>query len=166
MLFINPYSPTSYFSNTGYDSPNAGQTALKKMRATWWRHQMETFSALLVICAGNSPATGEFPAQRPMTRSFDVFFDLDLYKWLNKQWWGWWFKKPSCPLWRHCNDRPLPNHNKTQQSMDRLHNYWIVHHISYSNLVIGFRINLGPLLVIVFKFCSKKLLSTTYSRQI
>ena len=30
---------------------------------TWWRHQMETFSALLVICAGNSPITGEFPAQ-------------------------------------------------------------------------------------------------------
>ena len=45
---------------------------------TWWRHQMETFSALLAICAGNSPATGEFPAQRPVTRSFDVFFDLRL----------------------------------------------------------------------------------------
>ena len=39
---------------------------------TWWRHQMETFSALLAICVGNSPATGEFPAQRPVTRSFDV----------------------------------------------------------------------------------------------
>ena len=39
----------------------------------WWRHQMETFSALLAICAGNSPVTGEFPAQRPVTRSFDVF---------------------------------------------------------------------------------------------
>ena len=33
---------------------------------------METFSALLAICAGNSPVTGEFPAQRPVTRSFDV----------------------------------------------------------------------------------------------
>ena len=40
----------------------------------WWRHQMETFSALLAICAGNSPVSGEFPAQRPVTRSFDVFF--------------------------------------------------------------------------------------------
>ena len=39
---------------------------------------METFSALLDICAGNSPATDEFPAQRPVTRSFDVFFDLCL----------------------------------------------------------------------------------------
>ena len=45
---------------------------------TWWRHQMETFSALLVFCAGNSPVTSEFPAQRPVTRSFEVFFDLHL----------------------------------------------------------------------------------------
>ena len=41
--------------------------------STWWRHQMETFSALLALCAGNSPVTGEFLAQ-----SFDVFFDLGL----------------------------------------------------------------------------------------
>ena len=39
---------------------------------SWWRHQMETFSALLAICAGNSPVSGEFPAKRPVTRSFDV----------------------------------------------------------------------------------------------
>ena len=37
---------------------------------------METFSALLALCAGNSPVTGEFPTQRPVTRSFDIFFDL------------------------------------------------------------------------------------------
>ena len=37
---------------------------------------METFSALLAISAGNSPVLGEFPAQRPVARSFDVFFDL------------------------------------------------------------------------------------------
>ena len=69
----------------------------------WWRHQMETFSASLAICAGNSPVTGEFPAQRPVTRCFGVFFDLRLNKWLSKQWWGRWFETPSCPLWRHCN---------------------------------------------------------------
>ena len=50
----------------------------------WWRHPMETFSALPAICAGNSPVTGEFPAQRPVTRSFDVFFDLRLNKRLSK----------------------------------------------------------------------------------
>ena len=47
---------------------------------TWWRHEMETFSTLLAICAGNSPVIGEFPAQRPVTRSFDVYFDL---LWIN-----------------------------------------------------------------------------------
>ena len=46
----------------------------------WWRHQMEIFSALLALCARNSPVTGDFPAQRPVTRSFDVFFDLRLNK--------------------------------------------------------------------------------------
>ena len=46
---------------------------------------------------------GEFPAQRPVTRSFDVFFDLRLNTRLSKQWWGWWFETPSSPLWRHCN---------------------------------------------------------------
>ena len=56
---------------------------------TWWRHQMETFSALLAICAENSPVPCEFPAQRPVMRSFDVFFDLRLNKRLSKQWWGW-----------------------------------------------------------------------------
>ena len=44
------------------------------VRFTWWRHQMETFSALPAISAGNSPAPGEFPAQWPVTRSFDVVF--------------------------------------------------------------------------------------------
>ena len=73
----------------------------------WWRHQMETFSALLAICAGNSPVTGEFPAQRPGTPSFDVFFDLCLAKQLSKQGWGWWFETPSCPLWRHRNGMGL-----------------------------------------------------------
>ena len=58
---------------------------------TWWRHQMETFSALLTIYAGNSPVPGEFPTQRPVTRSSDVFFDLRPNKQLRKQWWGWWF---------------------------------------------------------------------------
>ena len=69
----------------------------------WWRHQMETFSVLLALCAGNSLVSGEFHAQRPVTRSFDVFFDLRLNKRVSKQWWGWWFDTPSHPLWCHCN---------------------------------------------------------------
>ena len=69
----------------------------------WWRHQMETFSVLLAICAGNSPVTGEFPAQRPVVLSFDVFFDLGMNKQLSKQSLDWWFETPSRSLWRHCN---------------------------------------------------------------
>ena len=71
---------------------------------TWWRHQMETFSALLAICAGNSPVTDEFPAQRPATRRFDVLFDMHLNNRLSRQWWGWWFEKPSRSIWRHHNE--------------------------------------------------------------
>ena len=77
---------------------------------TWdtrWRHQMETFSALLAICAWDSPVPGEFPAQRPMKRSFDVFFDLRLNKRLSKQSWGWWIEALSRPLWRHCSETVL-----------------------------------------------------------
>ena len=52
-------------------------------------------------CAGNSPVTDEFPSQRPVTRSFGVFFDLHLNKRLSKQSWGWWFETTSRSLWRH-----------------------------------------------------------------
>ena len=75
-----------------------------KNAGTWWRHQMKTFSALLAICAGNSPVPGEFPAQRSVTRSFDVCLDLRLNKQLSKQSWGWWFETLSRPLWRHSNE--------------------------------------------------------------
>ena len=50
---------------------------------------METFSAEVSICAGNFSVTSEFPAQRPVTRSSDVSFDLRLIKRLIKQWRGW-----------------------------------------------------------------------------
>ena len=63
-----------------------------------------TFSALLAISAGNSPVPGEFPTKMPVTRSFDVFFDLRLNKRLSKQSWGWWLEALWCPLWCHRND--------------------------------------------------------------
>ena len=74
------------------------------LSVTWWRHQMETFSTLLAICAGNSPVTGLFPTQRPVTQSFDILIDLRLNKQLSKQSWGLWFETLSRPLWRHSND--------------------------------------------------------------
>ena len=60
--------------------------------STWWRHRMETFSALLARCAGNSPITGEFPSERPVMRSFDVLFSLRLNKRLSKQSRRRWFE--------------------------------------------------------------------------
>ena len=69
---------------------------------TWWCPQMETFSTLLALCVGNSPVTGEFTSQRPVTRSFDVLFDLCLNK-------GWANNRVAGDLrhhrahWRHCN---------------------------------------------------------------
>ena len=93
----------------------------------------DTFSALLVLHAGNPLVTnnmmtssngnifrvtgplcgeftgpGEFPTQRPVTRIFDVFFDLGLNKRLNKQSWGWWFETLSRPFWRHRNEFTAP----------------------------------------------------------
>ena len=52
---------------------------------------------------GEFTVTSEFPSQRPVTRSCDVFFHLRPNKPLGKQSWGWWFETPSCSLWRHCN---------------------------------------------------------------
>ena len=74
-----------------------------QLSCSWWHHQMETFSTLLALCVGNSPVTSEFPSQRPVMRSFDVFFDLHLNKRLSKQLWGRWFETPLHSLWSHCN---------------------------------------------------------------
>ena len=77
--------------------------SLDLMVGPWWRHQMKTFSALLAIFAGNSPVTGEFPAKRPATHSFDVFFQMCLNRWLGEQSWGWRFETSSRPLFCHWN---------------------------------------------------------------
>ena len=55
----------------------------------------------------SSPVPGEFPTQRPVTRSFDVYFDLHPNKQLSKQYRGWWFETLSSPLWRHRNGQRL-----------------------------------------------------------
>ena len=63
-------------------------------RISWWRHPLETFSALLAICARNSPVTGEFPAKRPVTQSFDVSL---ICAWIN----GWINNREAGDLRRH-----------------------------------------------------------------
>ena len=61
-------------------------------------------SALLAFCEGNSPVTGEFPSQRPVTRILDVFFDPILSKRFSKPSRRWWFETPLHSLWSICND--------------------------------------------------------------
>ena len=75
----------------------------RQFTISWWRHQMEAFSASLVLCNGNPPMTGGFPSERPVTQSFDVFFDLRLNKRLSKHSRRWWFEAPSTSLLCHCN---------------------------------------------------------------
>ena len=69
---------------------------------------METFSVLLALCARNSLVTDEFLSQRPVTRSFEVFFDQRLNKRLSKQSRRRWFETPLRSLWRHRNVNSTP----------------------------------------------------------
>ena len=98
-----PLSGEYNFPPWAYVSTQIVPAENKTGRRPWWRHQINTFSALLALCEGNSPVTGEFPSQRPVTRSFDVFSDLGLNKRLSKQSKRRWFETASCSLWRHCN---------------------------------------------------------------
>ena len=65
----------------------------------------DIFHVTDLLC-GEFTGPGEFPAQRPMTRSFDIFFDLCLNERLSELSWGWWFETPS---WRHCNGLAVVN---------------------------------------------------------
>ena len=91
--------------------------------------------SVTALCPGNSPVSGEFPAQRPVTRSFDVFFDLRPNKRLSKQWWGGWFEMPWSPLWRHCNGIMLI-HIIPSAAVKRNHNWscvWLSNYIPTHN---------------------------------
>ena len=77
---------------------------------SWWRHQMETFSALLDFGGGNPPITRGLPSQGPVAWSSDVLFDLHLNKRFSKRPRRWWFETPSHSLWRHYNGAILSYH--------------------------------------------------------
>ena len=101
------------------------------MMGTWWRgdetlwcHQMFTFSVSVALCVGNSPVTGEFPSQRPVTWSFNVLLDPYLKKQFGKHLWHWWFVMPSLSLWHHCNYlHRIWNHNSSISSGPIDHNW-------------------------------------------
>ena len=69
-----------------------------------WHHQIKTVSVLLALCERNPRVTGGFPSQSASNAGFGVFFDVSLYKRLNKQTSRWWCETPRCSLQRHCND--------------------------------------------------------------
>ena len=85
-------------------------TGILKLKVTGLKKIMMTssigniFSVTGPLC-GEFTGPGEYPTQRPVTRSFDVFFDLRLNKRLSKHSWGWWFETLSWSLWRHHNER-------------------------------------------------------------
>ena len=70
----------------------------------WWRHQMETFSALLALCVGNSSVTVNSPHRGQWREAlmFSLTCALNNER-LNKQSWGWWFESTLHSLWRHCH---------------------------------------------------------------
>ena len=124
---------------------------------------MEIFSELTAFCAGTSPVPGEFPSQRPVTRSFDVSFDPRLNKRLCKQ---SWFETLSRPLWRRCNELTMstleltlitihPNDTQLWQARDWMirktisrSSYWLYHWLEPPNLGL----NKSWLFI---KFCSR-----------
>ena len=75
----------------------------------WKQWRWCKYQSMYSMMTSSNENIGEFPAQRPVTRSFGVFFDLLLNKRLSKQSWGWWFETPLCPLWRHCTVRLYPS---------------------------------------------------------
>ena len=105
---VTPYSPLALYSPCQLFAPFQWD-----LITHWCQNQQHiTFNEVcrfienifdLALCVGNSPVTGEFPSQRPVTRSFDVFFDLHLNKRLRKQSRCRQYETPSCPLWCHCN---------------------------------------------------------------
>ena len=101
-IYLGGYCNALMHESNGY------RLAMFQPMANWPDDMMTSsngnMSRVTIPFAENSPVTGEFPAQRPVTRSFDVLFDLRLNKRLNKQSRGWWFEMPSHLLRRHCNE--------------------------------------------------------------
>ena len=89
-----------------------------------WKH----FPRYWPFARGIHRSSGKFPAQRPVTRSFDVFFDFRLNKRLSKQSLGWWSETPPRSLWRQCNGILCRFHchlmEGTSTYLIVLHTYW------------------------------------------
>ena len=98
---------------------------ISRYGAPWITHD-DVIKWKLSLCVGNSPVAGEFPSQRPVTRSFDVFFDLRLNKRLSKQSWSWWFETPSRSSWGHCNGMIMSWHGGIFRMTGPTDDVWIL----------------------------------------
>ena len=110
ILFIKTHfyggAHTSHFMEE-HSSPTSIFPVFMITSSNWTMFRVTGFCAgNSSVNTGNSPVTGEFPSHGPVTRSFDVFFDLRLNKRLSKQSRRWWFETPSLTLWRHVNVVP------------------------------------------------------------
>ena len=103
LVFI-PFTPKFIIFTPNHCTTLSRSYVRLKRIVSRWRHQMETFSALLTLSEGNHQSPVDIRPQRPVTCSFDVFFDLRLNKRGSKKSRSWWFEAPSRSLWRHCND--------------------------------------------------------------
>ena len=103
-LILTQYESVNLKDRVKSICTNHNKTATKDEHCAYMMTSSNgNFSALLALCAGNSPVTGEFPSQRPVTRSFDVSLICALNKRLSKQSWDWLYETPSRSLWRHYN---------------------------------------------------------------
>ena len=116
--------PSSLAATFVFLSPSLETTEVS-VNVRWWvlsaMHRTPVLSHMMTSSNGNifrvtdhlcGEFTGHrwFPTQRPVTRSFDVFFGVRLNKRLGKQSWSWWFETPSRSLWRHSNNKKIRNY--------------------------------------------------------
>ena len=94
------------------------------MTSSWLRrHQMEIFSALLDLCAGNLPIIGVFPTQRPVRRSFDVLTDVCL----NTR------RKTSYRQWRQnaAGDSVITHTDRSRYNTVQYNTIWLYKYMAY-----------------------------------
>ena len=99
---------------------------------------------------GEFTVTGEYPSKTPVTRSFNVFFELHLNTHLSKQLWGWWFEMPSRSLWRHCN-----GHGCTELTSTTMGNH-AAGEDNVSDAMLTWRLHNFPLIMYIFAPFPKK----------
>ena len=102
LMNTTQHIPVKFQKKYGFDSWKCFAKCLNMMTSS----NGSIFRVTGPLC-GEFTGPGEFPAQRPVTWSFDIFFHLRPNKRLSKQPWGLWFETPSWSLWRHCNENAL-----------------------------------------------------------